>query len=107
MHGSGQATFRDFSEPSSHDPTGSVRGIQRGGFSHTNPAWPIIEGDTLYWQGGAGVLYLIDLTQPFSPEALSWKSTDPKGGSWTFGAPAIDADHIYVRSQLDLVKISK
>ncbi|MGY8642028.1 MAG: outer membrane protein assembly factor BamB family protein [Verrucomicrobiales bacterium] len=86
---------------------GSVRGIQRGGFGHTNPAWPIIDGDTLYWQGGAGVLYLIDLTQPFSPEALSWKSTDPKGEAWTFGAPAIDADHIYVRSQRDLVKIAK
>jgi outer membrane protein assembly factor BamB len=86
---------------------GSVRGIQRGGFGHTNPAWPIIEADKLYWQGGAGLLYIIDLIKPFSPEALSWKSTDPKGESWTFGAPAIDSANIYIRSQRDLVKVSK
>jgi hypothetical protein len=46
---------------------GSARGVQRGGFGHTNPAWPIRHGDRLYWQGGAGLLYIIDLTQPFHP----------------------------------------
>ena len=85
---------------------GSVRGIQRGGFGHTNPAWPIRHEDKLYWQGGAGVLYVIDLTKPFSPDALSWVATDPVGASWTFGAPAIDESGIYVRSQRDLVRIT-
>ena len=85
---------------------GSVRGIQRGGFGHTNPAWPIRDGDKLYWQGGAGVLYVIDLNKPFSPDALSWLATDPVGASWTFGEPAIDETGIYVRSQRDLVRIT-
>jgi hypothetical protein len=85
---------------------GSVRGIQRGGFGHTNPAWPVRHGDKLYWQGGAGVLYVIDLTKPFSPDVLSWVATDPVGASWTFGAPAIDKSGIYVRSQRDLVRIT-
>ena len=86
---------------------GSVRGIQRGGFGHTNPAWPIRHEDKLYWQGGAGVLYVIDLTKPFSPDALSWVATDPAGASWTFGEPAIDKTGIYVRSQRDLVRITR
>jgi outer membrane protein assembly factor BamB len=86
---------------------GSARGVQRGGFGHTNPAWPIRHGDRLYWQGGAGLLYIIDLTQPFSPAALAWQSTSLKPGAWTFGEPAIDETHIYVRSQRDLVKIAK
>jgi outer membrane protein assembly factor BamB len=86
---------------------GSVRGIQRGGFGHTNPAWPIQYGKNLYWQGGAGVLYVIDLTQPFSPSAFSWIATDIKGASWTFGEPAIDESGIYVRSQRDLVRITR
>ena len=85
---------------------GSVRGIQRGGFGHTNPAWPVRHEKKLYWQGGAGVLYLIDLTKPFSPAAFSWISTDPDGASWTFGEPAIDEAGIYVRSQRDLVRIT-
>ena len=85
---------------------GSVRGIQRGGFGHTNPAWPIRHGDKLYWQGGAGVLYLIDLTKAFSPDALSWVATDPVGASWTFGTPAIDKTGIYIRSQRDLVRLT-
>jgi hypothetical protein len=86
---------------------GSVRGIQRGGFGHTNPAWPVRSGNNLYWQGGAGVLYVIDLTKPFSPDAFSWIATDPAGASWTFGAPAIDESGIYVRSQRDLVRITR
>ena len=84
---------------------GSVRGIQRGGFGHTNPAWPVRYGDKLYWQGGAGVLYVIDLAKPFSPAALSWIATDPVGASWTFGEPALDKSGIYVRSQRDLVRL--
>ena len=86
---------------------GSVRGIQRGGFGHTNPAWPIRHEDKLYWQGGAGVLYVIDLNKPFTPDAFSWIATDPKGASWTFGEPAIDESGIYVRSQRDLVRITR
>jgi hypothetical protein len=85
---------------------GSVRGIQRGGFGHTSPAYPVRHEDKLYWQGGAGVLYVIDLTKPFSPDALSWLATDPVGASWTFGEPAIDKSGIYVRSQRDLVRIT-
>jgi hypothetical protein len=86
---------------------GSVRGVQRGGFGHTNPAWPIVHNDQLYWQGGAGILYIIDLTKPFSPEAISWKSISEAGDSWTFGEPAIDDSHIYLRSQRELVKITR
>jgi len=86
---------------------GSVRGIQRGGFSHTNPAWPIVHNDQLFWQGGAGMLYIIDLTKPFSPDALAWKSINESGDSWTFGEPAIDDSHIYIRSQRELVKLAR
>ena len=86
---------------------GSVRGIQRGGFGHTNPAWPIRHGNKLYWQGGAGVLYVIDLAKPFSPAAFTWIATDPKGASWAFGEPAIDESGIYVRSQRDLIRITR
>jgi len=60
-----------------------------------------------HWQGGAGVLYVIDLNKPFSPAAFSWIATDPKGASWTFGEPAIDDSGIYVRSQRDLVRITR
>ena len=86
---------------------GSIRGIQRGGFGHTNPAWPIVDNDRLFWQGGAGLLYIVDLTKPFSPDALTWKSIEKKAESWTFGEPAIDESHVYIRSQRELVKITK
>ncbi len=86
---------------------GTVRGVQRGGFGHTNPAWPIVHEDRLYWQGGAGVLYIIDLSRPFSPDALRWKSVENRGQSWTFGEPAIDDSSIYIRSQRELVKIAR
>jgi len=83
---------------------GTVRGVQRGGFGHTNPAWPVLHQNKLYWQGGAGVLYIIDVLQPFSPESISWKSIGTNGRSWTFGEPAVDAAHLYMRSQRELVK---
>ena len=86
---------------------GSVRGIQRGGFGHTNPAWPIRHEDKFYWQGGAGLLYIIDLSQPFSPDALRWKAIETEGRSWTYGAPAIEEGFIYLRSQRELVKMSQ
>jgi hypothetical protein len=84
---------------------GSVRGIQRGGFGHTNPAWPVVHEDQLYWQGGAGVLYRVDLSGKFSPERISWTSIDSKGEHWTFGEPAVTDDAVYVRSQRDLVRL--
>ncbi|QDU97122.1 outer membrane protein assembly factor BamB family protein [Lignipirellula cremea] len=90
-----------------NERVGTTRGIQRGGFGHTNPAWPIKQGDQLFWQGGAGVLYVIDLTKPFSPAALRWESIDTTGGSWTFGEPAVDDTHLYIRSQRELVKLTR
>ncbi len=85
----------------------TTRGIQRGGFSHTNPAWPVLRDNQLFWQGGAGVLYIIDLSVPFGPDALSWKSIEETGQSWTFGEPAIDDTFIYIRSQRELVKLAR
>jgi len=58
---------------------GSVRGIQRGSFGHTNPAWPTLHEDKLYWMNGAGVLYIIDTTKPLSPESFHWTSISPAG----------------------------
>lgn len=86
---------------------GSVRGIQRGGFGHTNPAWPLLRDGVLYWQGGAGLLYLIDTNVPFSPAAISWRSIETQGQSWTFGEPAVDDEAIYVRSQRELVRMRR
>lgn len=83
----------------------TVRGIERGGFGHTNPAWPILQNGTLYWLNGAGLMYLIDTNIPFGPEALGWLSIDPKGNSWTYGSPAIDDRGIYVRSQRELIRL--
>jgi hypothetical protein len=86
---------------------GTTRGIQRGGFGHTNPAWPLTRNQRLYWQGGAGLLYIIDLSQPFSPDALRWKAIETEGRSWTYGAPAIEEGFIYLRSQRELVKMGQ
>lgn len=85
---------------------GSVRGIQRGGFGHTNPAWPVLHGEILYWQGGAGLLYIIDTSRSFSPDVISWRSIEQTAQSWTFGEPAIEESHIYIRSQRELVKLT-
>ena len=89
-----------------NERVGSTRGIQRGGFGHTNPAWPVLHGKNLYWQGGAGVLYIIDVDQPFSPKAITWRSIEKTARSWTFGEPVIDDSHIYIRSQSELVKLA-
>jgi hypothetical protein len=91
----------------SQRPKSTLRGPQWGGFGHVNPAWPVRFGDALYWQGGLGVLYRIDLGGDFefSPERVSWISIDDAGEHWTFGAPAVTEDGIYVRSQLELVKL--
>jgi hypothetical protein len=59
----------------------------------------------LDWRGGAGLLYIIDLAKPFSPEASSWQSIESEGQSRTFGESAVDESHIYVRSQRELVKV--
>jgi len=86
---------------------GTVRGVQRGGFGHTNPAWPVRHAGLLYWQGGAGVTYIIETAVPFSPDAISWRSIERTAESWTFGEPAVDDSHIYIRSQRELVKITR
>lgn len=88
-----------------HRAGAAVRGPLWGGFGHVNPAWPVRRGQFLYWQGGIGVLYRIDLTGDFSPEKLAWTSIDEVGQDWTFGAPAVTDDAVYVRSQLQLVKL--
>ena len=84
---------------------GSVRGIQRGGFGHTNPAWPTLHDEKLYWVNGAGVLYVIDTTKPLSPDSFHWKSIFPLGNSWTFGPTAIGNEAVYIRSQRELIRV--
>ena len=84
---------------------GSVRGVQRGGFGHTNPAWPVLHDRKLYWQGGAGVLYIIDASRSFSPQALTWRSIETSAQSWTFGEPAVAKDRVFIRSQRELVSL--
>lgn len=88
-----------------NERVGTTRGIQRGGFGHTNPAWPTLFQGKLYWQGGAGLLYIIDTEKPFSPDAITWQSIETSGQSWTFGEPAVEEAAIYIRSQRELVKI--
>jgi hypothetical protein len=84
---------------------GSGRGPHWGGFGHMNPAWPIKVGNTLYWQGGLGVLYRINLEGDFSPDKVSWAGISPEGGHWSFGAPAVVGNEVYIRSQLELVRL--
>ena len=84
---------------------GSVRGIQRGGFGQTNPGWPTLYDEKLYWVNGAGVLYVIDTIKPLSPDSFLWKSIFPLGNSWTFGPIAIGSEAIYIRSQRELIRI--
>ena len=85
---------------------GSVRGIQRGGFGHTNPAWPTLHDGKLYWMNGAGLLYIINTREPFGPESLQWVAINPAASSWTFGSPAIDNDAVYIRSQQELARFN-
>jgi len=84
----------------------TLRGPHFGGFGHVNPAYPIRFGDHLYWQGGLGILYRIDLRGDFSAERLSWTAISDEGGRWCFGEPAVDADGIYLRSQVELIRLS-
>ena len=84
---------------------GSGRGPHWGGFGHMNPAWPIKVGNALYWQGGLGVLYRINLEGDFSPNKVSWTGISAEGGHWSFGAPAVVGNEIYIRSQLELVRL--
>ena len=58
---------------------GSVRGIQRGGFGHTNPAWPTLHDEKLYWVNGTGVLYVIDTTKPEVPNRFTGSPFLPSG----------------------------
>ena len=76
------------------------------GWGHVNIAEPLRVGDTLYWLGGIGVIYLIDLTKPFSPESIETVTLDPVGEAWTFGKLAYADGHIYARSQKDLFKLA-
>ena len=84
---------------------GSGRGPHWGGFGHMNPAWPIRVGNMLYWQGGLGTLYRINLEGDFSPCKVSWAGISSEGGHWSFGAPAIVGNEVYLRSQLELVRL--
>ena len=84
---------------------GSGRGPHWGGFGHMNPAWPIRQGNTVYWQGGLGTLYRIDLNGNFSPCKVTWAGISAIGGHWTFGTPAVDGKEVYLRSQLELVRL--
>lgn len=84
----------------------TVRGIQRGGFGHTNPAWPAEHNGKLYWINGAGLLYVIDTTQPLSPQAVHWTSIAPTGNAWTFGSPAVDNEALYIRTQRELIRVN-
>jgi hypothetical protein len=85
---------------------GVLRGPQWGGFGHVNPAYPVRFHDYLYWQGGLGMLYRIDLRGDFAPERLSWASISDEGGRWCFGEPAVDAYGIYLRSQIELLRLT-
>lgn len=85
---------------------GSVRGIQRGGFGHTNPAWPKLHDGKLYWMNGAGVLYIIDTKKTFGPDAIQWLAMNPTASAWTFGSAEVDKEAIYIRSQQELVRFN-
>ncbi|MBT5597701.1 MAG: PQQ-binding-like beta-propeller repeat protein [Planctomycetaceae bacterium] len=98
--------IQNFSGKSVNMRVGTVRGIQRGGFGHTNPAWPILHAGKLHWMNGAGVLYVIDTTKPLSPEAFRWTSISSIGNSWTYGSPAVDNEAIYIRSQRELIRVN-
>ncbi|MDG2223150.1 MAG: hypothetical protein P8L85_17345 [Rubripirellula sp.] len=102
--------FTDGIQNSSGQPVnmriGSVRGIQRGGFGHTNPAWPKLHDGKLYWMNGAGVLYVINTNQAFGPDAIQWLAMSPATSAWTFGSVAVDNEAVYVRSQQELVRFN-
>lgn len=75
------------------------------GWGHVNLAEPIQIGEKLYCLGGVGVIYVIDLTKEFSPESIETLTIDPIGEAWTFGKMAYDGQHLYIRSQKNLLKV--
>ena len=83
----------------------TLRGPQWGGFGHVNPAYPVQAGNFLYWQGGLGMLYRIDLRGEFGEERVSWAPISDVLGSWCFGEPAVAGESVYLRSQRELVRL--
>ena len=75
------------------------------GWGHVNISEPIQVENKLYWLGGVGTIYIIDLTKEFTPESLETVTIDPVGEAWTFGKMAYDEGHLYIRSQKDLFKV--
>ena len=64
--------------------------------------WPIHRSNWLYWQGGIGTLYRINLAGNFAPNKIAWASIAKTGGHWIFGAPTVDNDDSdYLRSKLN------
>jgi outer membrane protein assembly factor BamB len=88
----------------------NIRGPRWGGFGHVNPADPVLRGDSIFWQGGIGMLYRIDLPTEgtsLTPQNVSWTSIDTTGSDWCFGKPGLGKkDEVYLRSQRQLVKLS-
>ena len=85
---------------------GSVRGIQRGGFGHTNPAWPKLHDGKLYWMNGAGLSYIIDTKKTIGPVAIQWLAMNPTASAWTFGSAEVDKEAFYILSQQELVRFN-
>ena len=75
------------------------------GWGHVNIAEPLVVGNKLYWLGGVGVIYIIDLTKEFTPESIETVTIDSVGEAWTFGKMAFNDGHLYIRSQKDLFKV--
>jgi len=75
------------------------------GWGHVNISEPIQVENKLYWLGGVGTIYIIDLTKDFGPEALGTVTIDDVGEAWTFGKMAYSDSHLYIRSQKDLFKV--
>ncbi|MCM8530996.1 MAG: hypothetical protein NE330_07545, partial [Lentisphaeraceae bacterium] len=70
-----------------------------------NIAEPILVEDHLYWLGGIGVIYKIDLNGDFTPDKITSMTIDEVGEAWTFGKMAYQDGYLYVRSQKNLFKI--
>ena len=83
----------------------SSHGYLGYGWGHVNIAEPLSIDDKLYWLGGIGVIYIIDLSKPFSPDSIETVTIDPVGEAWTYGKMAYADGHIYLRSQKDLFKL--
>jgi outer membrane protein assembly factor BamB len=77
-----------------------------GGFGHGIPPLPVRYGDTLYWQMGLGMIYMLDLTGDFTPEKVSWAALSQTELHWCYGALAVDDAGIYARSHKQLIKLS-